>query len=215
MANNHIYAYAIKNQWLNMSLYFINFMYNTSKPFADTLVGKILKSKAFKYGFYTLKTGPSFLVTPLLLKTYAIGKLEEFTGIYGNFVNDGKNVCGYITTPDRLKDNNEPLGGREKNTKWLANGDFIKTDFILLDKTDIISFFENPDSGFSIKKDNLNSPNNYKRHTTNNGSQNITNQERENDDSNSNNKNNNNILYFLKGTNGNDIITYTISTNVI
>jgi hypothetical protein len=209
-------AYAIKNQWLNMSLYFINFMYNTKKPFKDTTVGKILKSKAFRYSVYVLRALPSLAFPPLLLvnlaQAYALETAQDYIQLWGN-VNDGKYVCGYITTPDRLKDNNELLGGRQRNTKWLANGDYIKTTFIKLDKTDIISFFEKEDVGFSIEKNLLNSPNNYMRHTTNSG--NITNQERENNDVNSSINNNNNIVYFLKGTNFNDIIIYAISTNSI
>jgi hypothetical protein len=217
MANNDTYAYAIKNQWLNMSLYFINFMYNTKKPFGDTAVGKILKSKAFKYTVYTLKTLPSLAFPPLLISklvvAYASERGEKYIQLWGN-VNDDKYVCGYITTPDRLKDNNELLGGKEKNTKWLANGDYIKTDFILLNKNDIISFFENPDTGFSIDKNQLKGDS-YKRYISNDGTFNITNQERELNNPNSLIKNNNNILYFLKGTNSNDVITYALSTNVI
>lgn len=218
MADNHIYAYAIKNQWLNMSLYFINFMYNTKKPFRDTRLGQILKSKAFKYAGYALN--PTLLASPTvttaLLTEIATGKQGEFTDIWGDNYDDinGKYVCSQITLPDRLKDNNELLGGKEKNTKFLANGDHIKTDFILLNKNDIVSFFENPDTGFSIDKNQLKGVD-YKRHTINNGTENITNQERELNNPNSPIKNNNDILYFLKGTNSNDVITYTISTNVI
>jgi hypothetical protein len=41
----------------------------------------------------------------------------------------------------RLVDNSDPIGARQNNTKWLANGSTIKTDFILVDKTDLIKFF--------------------------------------------------------------------------
>jgi len=207
-------AYAIKNQWLNMSLYFINFMYNTKKPFRDTAVGKILKSKAFRYSVYVLRALPSLAFPPLVLvnlaQAYALETAQKYTQLWGN-VNDGKYVCGYITTPDRLKDNNELLGGRQRNTKWLANGDYIKTTFIKLDKTDIISFFEREDVGFSIDRSQLNGANNYMRHTTNSG--NITNQER--DPLNSSVYNNNDIIYFLKGLDYNDVIIYALSTNSI
>ena len=217
--STHIYAYSIKNQWLNMSLYFINFMYNTRKPFKDSKFGKLLKSKTFRYISYALNPLAALFYSPLLVgveyKLYTVEKKTSFNNDWNTYFTNSTNVCAHITTPDRLQDNSELLGGREKNTKWLANGDYIKTDFILLDKTDIISFFENLDSGFSIRKNQLNSPNNYKRHTTNNGSQNITNQERENDNPQSTNKNYNDIIYFLKGTTGADCIVYTISTNVI
>ena len=218
MASTYIYAYAIKNQWLNMSLYFINFMYNTKKPFKDSNFVKLLKSKTFRYVSYALNPLQLLVLSPGVLGVeYALYSSEKKTGItneWNNYFLRGLNVCAYITTPDRLQDNSELLGGGEKNTKWLANGDYIKTDFILLDKTDIISFFENPDTGFSIRKNQLNSPNNYTRQS-NNGSQNITNQERLNDDPSSLDKNNNNILYFLKGTNRIDCIIYTLSKNVI
>ena len=209
-------AYAIKNQWLNMSLYFINFMYNTKKPFKDTAVGKILKSKAFRYSVYVLRALPSLTFPPALLfnlaQAYAAEKISDYVGLWGN-VSDGKYVCGYITTPDRLKDNNELLGGKQRSTKWLANGDYIKTNFIKLDKTDIVSFFEREDVGFSIEKSQLNSPNNYMRHIYNSG--NITNQEREDNNTNSSVYNNNNIIYFLKGLDYNDVIIYALSTNSI
>ena len=161
MAN--IYAFSIKNQWLNMSLYFINFMYKTKR-------------------------------------------------------NPSKNeVCNSITNKNRLSDDNRDLGGGQRNTKWLANGASIKTDFIKLDKTDIISFFEQKPTGFSLRINinELNNPGNYKRKTDNNGRSNITNQERFGDNADSPVKNNNNILYFLKGTNSRDLIRFTISANVI
>ena len=209
-------AYAIKNQWLNMSLYFINFMYNTKKPFRDTAVGKILKSKVFRYSVYVLRVLPSLAFPPALLinlaQAYAAETVIKYGQLWGN-VNDGTYVCGHITTPDRLKDNNELLGGKQRNTKWLANGDYIKTNFIKLDKTDIVSFFERDDVGFSIEKSQLNSPNNYMRHIYNSG--NITNQEREDNNTNSSVYNNNNIIYFLKGLDYNDVIIYTLSTNSI
>ena len=208
-------AYAIKNQWINMSLYFINFMYNTKTPFKDTTVGKILKSKAFRYSFYVLRALPSLAFPPTLLFNLAQSYFIEtaangtYSILWGNDLNNDKYVCKYITTPDRLKDNNELLGGKQRNTKWLANGDYIKTNFIKLDKTDIVSFFEKDDTGFSIEKSQLNSPDNYMRHTSN--SNNITNQER--DPNNSSVNNNNNIIYFLKGLDYNDVIIYTLSTN--
>ena len=162
MADN-IYAFSIKNQWLNMSLYFINFMYKT-------------------------KRNPR-----------------------------NNEVCNFITVNNRLSDDNRDLGGGQRNTKWLANGASIKTDFIKLDKTDIISFFEQKPTGFSLRINinELNNPGNYKRKTDNNGESNITNQERFGDNASSTVKNNNNILYFLKGTNSNDVIRYIISANVI
>ena len=161
MAN--IYAFSIKNQWLNMSLYFINFMYKT-------------------------KRNPR-----------------------------NNEVCNSITNKNRLSDDNRDLGGGQRNTKWLANGGTIKTDFIKLDKTDIINFFEQKPTGFSLRINELKSSSNYKRKlvTDTDGTSNVTNQERKGDDARSTVKNNNNILYFLKGTNSRDLIRFTISANVI
>ena len=107
--------------------------------------------------------------------------------------------------------------GKERNSKWLASGQDIKTDFIKLDKNDIILFFENFDNGFSIYKNGLNSYSNYKRETNSTSSPNIniTNQERQNDDLNTTVYNNDNIYYFLKATNNNDIIKYLINTKII
>jgi hypothetical protein len=210
----HTKAYSIKNQWLNMSLYFINFMYNTKKPFADSVVGKVLKSNIVTYGKYFYNS--TLIFTPIGLLVTATRIVAEqtlvyFGEIYGDFKNDGKYVCHYITTPDRLKDNNELMGGGQRNSKWLANGDYINTNFIKLDKTDIISFFEKNDTGFAIRKKELNGPNNFMRNPNNSG--NITNQER--DDLNTTVNNNNEIIYILKGTNSNDIIRYSIITNTI
>lgn len=52
-------------------------------------------------------------------------------------------VCNQFTFAERLKDDNRPLGGGVTNTKMLANGDFYQTDFIEVDKNDIIKIFEN------------------------------------------------------------------------
>jgi hypothetical protein len=155
-----IKAYAFKNQWLNFSLYFTNFLYKTKN-------------------------------------------------------NTSKNkVCEWITSKDRLKDNLNPIGGTETNNIFLVNGNITNTDFIEVDKTDLITFFKNKDLGFAINKNLLNSPLNYKRSQENNiPNANITNQEL--DPNNSNIKNNNDIIYFMKGTVINDIINYLINSKII
>jgi hypothetical protein len=143
-------AFSIKNQWMNLSLYFINFMYKTKN----------------------------------------------------NPINN--RVCEWITKKDRLKDNNNPIGGGQKNNKWLANGDNIKTDFIEINKEDFIYLFENKFLGFRINKNNLKGS--YKR-TDNITYANVTNQE--------NNNNDPSLIYFLKGTNTNDILKYLVSAKII
>jgi hypothetical protein len=76
------------------------------------------------------------------------------TGAAANFVST------FITTKDYLTDNNRDIGGKQTNTKWLARGTYIKTNFIIIDKNDFITFFEQKydnitQLGFRIKKDKL------------------------------------------------------------
>jgi hypothetical protein len=52
-------------------------------------------------------------------------------------------VCDHFTFGERLKDNDRPLGGGFVNTKFLANGENYKTDFIEVDKEDIVEIFKN------------------------------------------------------------------------
>jgi len=213
-------AYAFKNQWLNMSLYFINFMYTTRKPFRETKIGKLLQNRYFRYGAYLYTFYPFILAGPAGWLSLALNvapsvvqaeTLAEFSQLYASTYQDDSQVCKFLTLVNRLKDNNDQLGAGVTSSKWLANGDFIKTNFIKLDKTDIISFFENLDNGFSLNRIQLNGPNNYMRHPWNSG--NITNQER--DPNNSSINNNNNILYFLKGKNSKDIILYSLAANAL
>jgi hypothetical protein len=219
----HTKAYSIKNQWINMSLYFINFMYTTKKPFLKTKVGSVVANRYFRYGVYLytfypfILSGPGgwfFLATTVGPNIAQVELLIEFAQFYGSDYQDDTQVCKNITLINRLKDDSNKLGGSERNTKWLANGDYIKTNFIKLDKTDIVWFFEKLDSGFRLDKtvptDRLNGANNYMRNS-NDGTKNISNQERDN----SSNKNNDNIFYFLKGRNANDLILYSLSKNAL
>jgi hypothetical protein len=220
---DHTFAYAIKNQWLNMSVYFINFMYNTSKPFADTAVGKLLKNPVFKgvvqfYRYAPLVLNPvglAIAATEIIATKYA----TDYNNSWATALND-KYVCSYIMTPNRLKDNNDLLGGKQRNSKWFANGDHIQTKFIKLDKADIITFYGNPDNGFAYDKSMLKNPNNYERKsniTSGNGPVkfNITNQERQNNDPASPTWNDDNLYYFLKSTNNNDVIKFLIGSGII
>jgi hypothetical protein len=216
----NVFAYSVKNQWINMSLYFINFMYNTKKKFGDTTFGKIFNIyvKVSSTILYTVTVGTPFIIfSSLTNQEISIDYLALYNNLYLRDDNENKSVCSHITKSNRLKDNNDLLGGNQRNSKWLASGQDIKTDFIKLDKNDIILFFENFDNGFSIYKDGLNSYSNYKRETNSISSPsiNITNQERQNDDLNTTVYNNDNIYYFLKATNNNDIIKYLITTKII
>jgi hypothetical protein len=216
----NVFAYSVKNQWINMSLYFINFMYNT-KRFNQTTFGIIFNT------YLKITTLGPFLFSQLFIKNSISSSIKnqkisiDYSTLYNQLYslddNKNKNVCSHITKSNRLQDNNDLLGGKERNSKWLASGEDIKTDFIKLDKNDIILFFENFDNGFSIYKNGLNSYSNYKRETNSSSSPNIniTNQERQNDDLNTTVYNNDNIYYFLKATNNNDIIKYLINTKII
>jgi len=159
----YVKAFAIKNQWINFSLYFVNFMYKTKK-------------------------------------------------------NDSRNrVCEWIVSKYRLEDNDKPLGGKQTNNKFLANGNIFNTDFIEVDKTDLVNFFTRSELGYVEKKSNLIGKNNYKRANDFQSSltKNITNQERENEISSSAIYNNEDYYYFLKGTNTNDILKYLASAKII
>jgi hypothetical protein len=159
----YVKAFAIKNQWINFSLYFINFMYKTKRS-------------------------------------------------------DIRNrVCEWIVSKYRLTDNDKPIGGKQKNNKFLANGETFKTDFIEVDKTDLVNFFARNELGYVEKKSNLIGKNNYKRANDFQSSltKNITNQERENEISSSLIYNNEEYYYFLKGTNTNDILKYLASAKII
>jgi hypothetical protein len=52
-------------------------------------------------------------------------------------------VCDHFTFKERLKDNENPLGGGFTNNKFLANGTGYKTDFIEVNKEDIVEIFKN------------------------------------------------------------------------
>jgi hypothetical protein len=159
----YVKAFAIKNQWINFSLYFVNFMYKVKKN------------------------------------------------------NSRNRVCEWIVSKYRLEDNNKPIGGKQTNNKFLANGETFKTDFIEVDKTDLLNFFTRSELGYVEKKSNLIGKDNYKRADNLNSSlaKNITNQERKNEDSAAAIYNNEDYYYFLKGTNTNDILKYLVSSKVI
>lgn len=53
-------------------------------------------------------------------------------------------VCTFIVADktNRLKGNTQPIGGVATNTQFLANGDNYKTDFIQVDKRDLVNMYE-------------------------------------------------------------------------
>jgi hypothetical protein len=161
-------AFAIKNQWMNLSLYFINFMYKTKK-------------------------------------------------------NPGRNrVCGtddsnrfWIVEKNFLKDNDNPIGGKEKNNKWLAYGEKINTCFIEVNKEDLVTFFEKPQLGFRFSRTDLKGNGYARAENPSTSSNNMTNQERLLDDPASPTWNDGSSYYFLKGANNNDIFQYLVDSKVI
>jgi hypothetical protein len=155
-----IKAYAIKNQWINFSLYFVNFMYKT-------------------------KRNPS-----------------------------RSKICSWILPyKDRLKSNQNPIGAGQTDTQFLGNGNHYRTDFIEIDKDDLVNvFFTNQINnlqqyGMRLSKTQLKGTT-YKRSATNTGSEpaNI-NQETSGNDMTQ--------YYFLKGVFNNEIITYLIESKII
>jgi hypothetical protein len=170
MAATYVKAFAIKNQWINLSLYFINFMYKTKKK-------------------------------------------DSRNKVCGYFNNDF-----WIVNKYHLKDNNNPIGGKEKNNKFLAVGNRIKTCFIEVDKTDLINFFERPELGFRVDNENLIGKGYARAENFSSGEndRNITNQERLLDDPASTTWNDvSRKYYFLKGTNNNDIFQYLVNSKII
>jgi hypothetical protein len=120
-------------------------------------------------------------------------------------------VSNFITKNFRLKDNDRPIGAKQKNTKWLANGTYIQTNFILIDKTDFIKFYEQKYNGitqlgFRIPKNELSPKGAYLR----------SEKPFENNSQYFNQDNSNvNEYYFLIGTNNNNIIQYLIDSKII
>jgi hypothetical protein len=165
----YVKGFAIKNQWMNLSLYFINFMYKTKK---NLYRSRVCGTDDNPYNFW-------------------------------------------IVDIAHLKDNNNPIGGKEKNNKWLAYGERIKTSFIEVDKVDLVTFFEKPELGFRFSRTDLKG-NGYKREENNSRpNNNLTNQERLGNDPNSTTWNDTVSYYFLKGANNNDIFQFLVNSKVI
>ncbi len=65
-------------------------------------------------------------------------------------------VCRWlIPDRDRLKANRQPLGGTATSTQWLANGHEFRTDFIELDKHDIVDILRKFPSQSGFTSDDL------------------------------------------------------------
>jgi hypothetical protein len=132
-------------------------------------------------------------------------------------------VCGsdennndrfWIVDKFYLKDNDNPIGGKEKNNKWIAYGEKIKTCFIEVDKEDLVTFFGKPELGFRFSRTDLKGTG-YARaeNPLSSSAINLTNQER--DTNNANVWNDGISYYFLKGANNNDILQFLVNSKVI
>ncbi len=113
--------------------------------------------------------------------------------------NPNKNsVCGFLI-PDRqnrLKGNNQPIGGDQKDTIWLANGDNFKSAFIKVDKRDLVNMYTRfPDKHglSSVETGPLNGE--YRK---DNDTRTIP----------------NNIIYFFRGLRG-DCLKFLRSKNIV
>ena len=156
----NIIGYTIKNQWLNFSLYFPNFMYKTKRNLSNS------------------------------------------------------KVCPWIISDKtRLKANSQPIGGKQTNTQFLGDGSTYQTDFIEINKEDLVNVFYNQtivnplDNNsylqLGLRLDINGLKGTYKRDTTSLN----TNQENNNDEPSQ--------YYFVKGIFNNDIIQYLINSKVI
>lgn len=95
---------SFRNQWLNFTLYFLQFKYRTKKDPE--------KSK----------------------------------------------FCAFLLSErDRLKKNDKPIGGNQRSTQFLANGKYFKTDFIQVDKQDLLRMmYDYPEiKGYSYRESEL------------------------------------------------------------
>ena len=118
-------------------------------------------------------------------------------------------VSNYIVAYGRLKGNegdgqNGLKGAGQKGIQFLANGNYINTDFILVDKTDLIKFYNYEingikQHGFRIPRAELKGT--YKRSRKELG--NVMNQD------------NGDEYYFLIGRQFNNIIEYLVNSNLI
>lgn len=138
---------SFRNQWLNFSLYFIQFKYLTKRNLA--------KSK------------------------------------YCSFL---------LNLRERLRRNDNPIGGREKSNQYLINGDYFKTDFITVDKRDILKMLtEYPEvKGYTYIPSELHGK--YKSKNT---------------DTNNNIENNNLVKTFYRGLGNADCLSFLVKSNII
>lgn len=154
-----IYSFTVKNQWINFSLYFPNFLYKTKRNISNSKIC-----------------------------THIINENDKY----------------------RLKGNDRPIGGNQRDNVFLGRGDTYQTDFIEVDKDDLVNIFYDKQInnisqlGLRINKNDLKGT--YKRQTNNPNSININQENNENDDT---------QYYFFKGLFTNDIIKYLKNSNVI
>jgi hypothetical protein len=155
-----VLGFAIKNQWINFTLYFPNFMFKTKRnPARNKYCDWIIPANAY----------------------------------------------------DRLKANLLPIGGKQKNTQFLGDGEHYQTDFVEIDKDDFVNIFYTelftlnniPYLQYGMRIDKSRLKGTYKRSNTADN----TNQETGDNDSTQ--------YYFLKGVMNNDILQYLVDSKII
>ena len=121
-------------------------------------------------------------------------------------------VCPWIISDKtRLKSNSQPIGGKQTNTQFLGDGSTYQTDFIEINKEDLVNVFYNESFTsnnidylqLGLRLDINRLKGTYKRDDTSLN----TNQETNNNEPSQ--------YYFVKGIFNNDIIQYLINSKVI
>lgn len=138
---------SFRNQWLNFSLYFVQFKYLSKRDLA--------KSK----------------------------------------------FCSFLLgLRERLRRNDNPLGGRAISNQFLVNGKYFKTDFIIVDKNDILKMIADyPEiKGYSYGPSELKGSYKSKDTYTNNNIPNI-----------------NNVKTFYRGLGDADCLQFLVRMNII
>lgn len=138
---------SFRNQWLNFSLYFVQFKYLTKRDLS--------RSK----------------------------------------------FCSFLLgLRERLRRNDNPIGGRVRSNQFLANGNYFKTDFITVDKGDILQMLTDyPEvKGYTYAPKELNGSYKSKDTFTNN-----------------NISNNSLVKTFYRGLGDADCLQFLVKMNII
>ena len=119
-------------------------------------------------------------------------------------------VSPFITSYKNLVANNRDIGAKQTNTQFLATGTYIQTNFILVDKTDLLKFYDYrinnvKQLGFRIPKSELKGTYLREEKPATSTAQYF-------------NQDNGNEYYFLIGTlstSNNNILQYLIDSKII